>query len=109
MDGTFDYAPMLLVQMFTIHGKKNCHYVPLVFCLLPNKSKESYSNTFDIIKSKCTMLRLNFEPREVVVDFEESIHGAVREMWPNVKLIGCRFHLSQSWIRKIKKLGLNSD
>jgi hypothetical protein len=109
MDGTFDYAPKHFVQMFTIHGIKNGHYVPLVFCLLPNKSKESYSKTFDIIKSKCTMLRLNFEPREVVVDFEESIHKAVREMWPNVKLIGCRFHLSQSWIRKIKKLGLISE
>jgi hypothetical protein len=30
-------------------------------------------------------------------------------MWPNVTLKGCRFHLAQSWFRKIQKLGLPND
>ncbi|CAI6362921.1 unnamed protein product [Macrosiphum euphorbiae] len=35
------------------------------------------------------------------IDFEIGAHKAVREVFPNVKLIGCRFHLSQSWWRYI--------
>jgi hypothetical protein len=56
--------------MFTIHGIKNGHYVPLVFCLLPSSIRR---HLIYVIKSKFIMLRLNFEPREVVVDFEKSI------------------------------------
>jgi len=33
MDGTFKYAASFFMQMFTIHGIKNGHYIPLVFCL----------------------------------------------------------------------------
>jgi len=32
MDGTFKYAAGFFMQMFTIHGIKNGHYIPLVFC-----------------------------------------------------------------------------
>lgn len=109
MDGTFDYAPKHLLQMFSLHGIVNGHYIPLVFCLLPNKSKESYLNSFKIIKEKCMDLGLTFLPNQIVVDFEYSIHQAIKEMWSSVTIIGCRFHLSQSWIRKIQKLGLMSE
>lgn len=27
-------------------------------------------------------------------------------MWLNFKLIGCRFHLTQNWFRKVQQLGL---
>ena len=39
MDGTFEYAPKHWYQLFTIHMIKNNHYIPAVFCLLPNKKK----------------------------------------------------------------------
>lgn len=35
------------------------------------------------------------------IDFEIGAHEAVREVFPNVQLIGCRFHLSQSWWRYV--------
>lgn len=40
------------LQMFTLHGVKNGRYVPLVFCLSPNKCKNSYLKTLDNIKMK---------------------------------------------------------
>ncbi|KAF0687813.1 Uncharacterized protein FWK35_00035060 [Aphis craccivora] len=43
MDGTFDYCIRFFMQMFTIHGFQNGHYIPLVFCLLPNKLTYSYA------------------------------------------------------------------
>jgi hypothetical protein len=33
MDGTFQYCARFFTQMFTIHGFKNGHYIPLIFCL----------------------------------------------------------------------------
>jgi hypothetical protein len=43
---------------------------------------------------------------EVVIDFEQVIHSAVAEVFPNAKIKWCRFHLGQSWWRKIQSLGL---
>jgi len=36
-DGTFNYAPKLFTQLYTINGYKNAFYVPVVYFLLPNK------------------------------------------------------------------------
>jgi len=49
MDGTFKYSAHFFTQMFTIHGPKNGNYIPLFFCLLPNKTTETYSYTFCLI------------------------------------------------------------
>ncbi|XP_050517033.1 uncharacterized protein LOC126891793 [Diabrotica virgifera virgifera] len=46
--------------------------------------------------------------RTVFADFEEAIQQSVTEVWTNVSLKGCRFHLGQSWWRKIQALGLTS-
>ncbi|XP_022160431.1 uncharacterized protein LOC111026623 [Myzus persicae] len=35
-------------------------------------------------------------------DFEKSAHNAVRHFFPNCKIMACRFHLGQSWFRKIQ-------
>jgi uncharacterized protein YlaI len=38
VDGTFKYCTKFFHQLYTIHGCKNGHYVPLVFALLPAKT-----------------------------------------------------------------------
>jgi len=35
-------------------------------------------------------------------DFEKSAHNAVRHFFPNCKIMACRFHLGQSWFKKIQ-------
>jgi hypothetical protein len=52
---------------------------------------------------------LKFQPQEIVIDFEKSIHNAVKILWNEVKIIGCRFHISQAWWRKVQELGLSKD
>jgi len=42
-------------------------------------------------------------------DFEQSIHSAVFSSWPWTRIRGCRFHLAQSWWRKIQALGLSPE
>jgi hypothetical protein len=36
------------------------------------------------------------------LDFEKAAHNAVLEVFENCKVVGCRFHLSQAWFRRIK-------
>jgi len=57
--------------------------------------------------SYCTSLQLNFQPTEIFVDFEVAIHTFVKCVWLNANIRGCRFHLAQSWWRKIQQLGLS--
>jgi len=40
---------------------------------------------------------------------ELGIHVAIFEVWPLAQLKGCRFHLGQSWWRKIQQLGLSKE
>lgn len=110
MDGTFSYCTKHFLQLFTIHGLNNGHYIPLVFCLLPDKRSETYVRLFEMLTTEIfgrysTTLR----PSEVFVDFEKSIHTAVQVIWPTAKVNGCRFHLHQSWFRKIQSLGLTGE
>jgi hypothetical protein len=108
IDGTFAYSPKYFLQMFSIHVLNNGHYIPLVFCLLPNKHSNTYLAIFREVDIKCKELGLRFHPTRILADFEQAIHCAVREMWPTAELLGCRFHLGQSWWRKLQNLGLTT-
>jgi len=68
MDGTFDYCTRFFMQMFTIHGFQNGHYVPLIFCLLPNKLTSSYVIALRSICEKCKDMNLIFFPANVTID-----------------------------------------
>jgi len=52
---------------------------------------------------------LKFSPENIRVVFEINIHLAIRKMLHGVKVFCCRFHLGQSWWRKIQNLGLTND
>jgi hypothetical protein len=103
---TFKYSARFFEQMFTIHGYKNGHYVPLVFCLLVDKSEHTYEFVFKIITEKSNSLELRLSPLKCMVDFEYVIHKAIKIVWPNTEIIGYRFHLTQSWWRNVQKFGL---
>lgn len=102
VDGTFESSPKLFQQIFIIHTVIDNIYVPLAFFLLPDKTISSYKNALLHIKNYV-------QPDIVYVDFEKAIHAALRAVWPTVQLKGCRFHLGQSWWRKILTVGLSKD
>lgn len=85
--------------------------MPLVYSLLPNKHKNTYVKLFETLKHLCVAEGFTLNPEKFVIDFELGIHSAVREVWneETVKICGCRFHLGQSWWRKIQSLGLSQE
>ena len=107
MDGTFKSTPRLFTQLFTIHGQYREHIVPLVYCLLPDKKRETYYNVLDIIKRKLAEMELVFDPDYVISDFETAQIGAVSTQLPRTHQRGCLFHFSQAVYKKVQKYHLS--
>jgi hypothetical protein len=101
VDGTFKSVPTFFHQIFTIHGLNNGHYVPLAFFLLTNKHQTSYEYVFRATVAEAAKLGATVCPTTVYADFEAAIHNAVTRVWQSCEDRACRFHLGQSWWRKI--------
>jgi hypothetical protein len=109
VDGTFRFCPKFVYQLYTIHGFRNGHFVPLVFALLSGKSDTVYRNMWNSLKAACTERNFNLQPKLIHVDFELTIHTVLNEVFPVANLKCCRFHLGQAWYRKMQNLGLSQD
>ena len=48
-------------------------------------------------------------PEKILLDFEQAAIQAFQKNFPETKLSGCFFHLSQSFMRKIGELRLKKD
>ena len=81
----------------------------LAFFLLANKQPTSYEDVFRHTASEAAKLDMNVFPKIVYADFETAIHNAVTTVWPGLEVKACRFHLGQSWWRKIQSLGLSKQ
>ena len=109
MDGTFWASPRLFHQLYSIHVMELNVSVPVVFALLPTKSRNTYVRLFRIIKDAATHLQLNFSPDCVSMDFEMACIQGFRTEFPNAHISGCMFHFCQCIWRKTQELGLTED
>lgn len=96
MDGTYKYCPKFFKQLYTLHGYRNGHYVPLVYILMNGKSSALYNTCLSTLINLCSEKRLTFEPDIVHVDFEEAMMKSLREVLPATRIKCCRFHLGKS-------------
>lgn len=79
-----------------------------VFILLTGKTISMYKYAFYSLLDKMNDLNLNFASNTIYADFEQAIHSAVSDIFPDFVRKGCRFHLGQSIWRKIQSLGLST-
>jgi len=87
----------------------NDHYVPLAFFLLANEHQTSYDDVFRYRISKAAILGVKVCPAVVHANFKTAIPTAVTTVWPSCEVKARRFHLGQSWWRKIQSLGLSKQ
>jgi hypothetical protein len=55
------------------------------------------------------ILDSRFSPIHIFIDFEKAIHNAAQQIWPAINIKSCRFHLGQSWWKKIQCLGISKN
>ena len=108
-DGTYKCCPNYFKQIYTIHGFKNGHYIPLVFCLLPSKSEACYKKMFSLLGESCKQINLTLNITTIHLDFEDRNHKTVRDLSSDVVIKTCRFNLGQAWWRKIQNFGLAKE
>jgi len=75
--------------------------VQLAFPLPANKHPTSYEDAFRHAVSEAAKLGVNVFPTNVFADSETAIHSSVTRVWLGLEVKVRRFHLGQSWSRKI--------
>lgn len=103
-DGTFDSAPSLFKQLFSLHALKKNKTLPLVYALFTNKQEATYQKFFDFIKNLTKT-----GPITISCDFELAIINAIETVFPEANILGCFFHLKKSIWRHIQDNGLVND
>ena len=97
MDGTFKISPTIFFQLYTIHGFIRSTSFPLIYALLPNKIKETFTRLLEEVKK----LIAEFHPQSFLIDYEMAMYGAIRAVFPEASIRGCFFHFSQALYRKL--------
>ena len=82
---------------YTLHALHNGYVIPVIFALLPNKTKATYDHFFAALKSLGA-----FNPRTMMIDFEHGTINAFSAAFPNCQMRGCQFHLGQAVWRHIQ-------
>lgn len=108
MDGTFQIAPEMFQQVYSIHVMVMGAMIPVCICLLPFKNTETYIRMFNLLQTACQRHGLQFLPSAVFIDFESAVISAVSQLFPVARIRGCMFHYSQAIWRKVQNLGLTN-
>ena len=73
--------------------------------------QSSFFNVYNILwlcNRHYVRRNLYLEPTTIPIDFEVAIHTVGREAIPSATIKCCRFHLGQTWWRKIHTIGLGA-
>ena len=88
-DGTFRITPKLWCQTFIISAEVSSGvFVPVAYCLLPDKKKESYLSMFSLLNEALDVLDLELSPSFFMSDFEVAIRDAFIETFPEIEAKG---------------------
>ena len=103
VDSTFRVVPILYYQMFTIFVAHVDYTFPVCYALMTRKTTELYM----AVVEKLHVLAPEFQPNQVIADFEESPAAATRAVFGNdIMVSGCWFHYAQALMKRLKKIGL---
>lgn len=101
-DGTFKIAPPLFSQVYVISTTKLGGVIPVIYALLPNKQRATYTKLFALLKEIDPQLA----PAAINCDFEQAAIAAMEENFPRTQIYGCFFHLSQNLQKHLAEIGL---
>ncbi|CAG0918881.1 unnamed protein product [Notodromas monacha] len=102
VDATFGIVPKMKEQKFYELLFVQVQYrniaVPLFGALMTGKTEELYTEVLKFIAAQWP----EFQPAEIMVDFEKALHNATKAAWPLAGVHGCRFHFAQACLKYIQ-------
>ncbi|KAL6734982.1 hypothetical protein Aduo_005468 [Ancylostoma duodenale] len=112
-DGMFSLHPKELgrhAQLYCIHAVcAGGVEVPILFAITAKKTAKEYTKIFNHVKEQISKSgREDICPTRIILDFEKAAIKAAKKVFPNSKVEGCAFHLSQAWNRRMDELGLQT-
>ncbi|CAF0822724.1 unnamed protein product [Brachionus calyciflorus] len=100
-DGTFDMAPKLFSQVYSLHIFYRNKSYPIVYATLPRKTEKIYIEFLKVLKA-----RIDIDPISISCDYEMAFINAVKKVFITSRVYCCYFHLNQNIWRRIQKLDL---
>ena len=93
IDGAFKIAPIIFSQIVVVLAEEYGGVHPVVYGLLPDKTKNTYDRFFDMLLN----LRPNLNPNSVSCDYELAAFQSVSARFPNTSIDGCFFHFVKNF------------
>ena len=78
--------------------------MPLIFALLPDKSRRSYEDLFSGLKRALDARNLELSAGQFMSDFEHNIRESFKNNFEEIDVKGCYFHFRNVRITYIKCL-----
>ena len=112
LDGTFGLSASRLLLWIAMGVNEENHGVPVALFLFsaPSGAKATHAGYDTSILSKLlgkwndSFLPGELEPAVAITDTDTKERGALINVWPNITLLLCRFHLWQCWTNKRNSL-----
>ena len=68
-------------DLYTSHGLRNGHFIPLVYALLPGKSEVNYRDMWTSLIASCSARNLQLQESVIHIDFEKNnAHSVTRNI-----------------------------
>jgi len=80
-----------------------------LFCLLPDKTKVTYSRLFQMIKDLAAKHNIQSQIKRANIDFEKGAIASFQEIFQTIEVKGCQFHYGQCIWRTVQDLGFASE
>ncbi|KAH7662415.1 hypothetical protein AAVH_43624, partial [Aphelenchoides avenae] len=103
-DGTFFCRPKHFAQLYVIGEFKKRSFVPCAYFLLPNKEAATYQRAFNAFFTLSELC--DASPADLMADLEVAPSSAMKELFPDVRVVHCQFHLAQNLLKHIREKGL---
>ena len=101
-DGTFEMVKQTLFsQIYVFVCPIGSISVPVAWFLLPNKEYSTYMKVLTCLKERGLKA-----PRQFHVDFEIAVMKAIRDVFPESKIIGCSVHFRRNIKKHLQDKGL---
>ena len=104
LDGTFKISPALFRQLWIIRGfasdSDDSIVIPLLYFLLEDKAKTSYTAALEIVKDNCPDINV----ASFMMDFELAEQKATAEVFPLAITRGCLFHWKKRLLERFRMI-----